>query len=217
MEAFTLGEGFPTIPVKLVEKIQRGEYVDMAALLHDNLLLERKCQSVAGEAVGSGSNSAKTTKKRELLNDPKGLLSWIQCFTTYTAIVTAVHPERLSQLMAYQSLIIREARSFKYKGWLSYDELFREHAAKAKTDWGQLNSMLYSITFLSQQQGDTVSCKKCLGSDHSSDRSALADQASRFKSYDRRERRQSLQGAKQSPYKRSSNKVCYSWNKGGCA
>ena len=77
-----------------------------------------------------------------------------------------------------------------------------------KVDWGQLNSMLYSITFLRQQQGDSASCKKCLGSDHFTDLCALADQgSSRSKSYDRRDRYQTMQSTNDSPYKMSSSRV----------
>ena len=33
------------------------------------------------------------------------LLSWVQCFGTYIAVVTSKHPERMRQLLAYQTLI----------------------------------------------------------------------------------------------------------------
>ena len=39
---FTLGKGLPPVPGKLVQKIQRGDYVDMAELLRDNMEVERR-------------------------------------------------------------------------------------------------------------------------------------------------------------------------------
>ncbi len=39
---FILSEGLPPIPPKLVKKIQKGDYVDMAELLRDNMELGRR-------------------------------------------------------------------------------------------------------------------------------------------------------------------------------
>ena len=37
---FKVGDGLPVVPPKLVAKIRRGEFVDMAELLKDNLDVE---------------------------------------------------------------------------------------------------------------------------------------------------------------------------------
>ena len=47
-----LSEGLPPVPVKLVEKTLKGEFVDMAALLRDNLEADRR---EAGSSEKSGS------------------------------------------------------------------------------------------------------------------------------------------------------------------
>lgn len=39
---FIMGESLPPIPAKLVIKIQKGEFVDMAELLRDNIEAERR-------------------------------------------------------------------------------------------------------------------------------------------------------------------------------
>ena len=39
---FIVGEGLPPVTAKLVAKIQRGEYVNMAELLKDNIEVERR-------------------------------------------------------------------------------------------------------------------------------------------------------------------------------
>ena len=41
--AFVLGEGLPPVPAKLVAKILKGEFIDMAELLRDNIEAERQC------------------------------------------------------------------------------------------------------------------------------------------------------------------------------
>lgn len=40
-QPFIVGEGLPAVTAKLVAKIQRREYVDMAELLKDNIEVER--------------------------------------------------------------------------------------------------------------------------------------------------------------------------------
>ena len=40
--SFLLGERLPPIPAKLVPKIQKGDFVDMAELLWDNMEAERR-------------------------------------------------------------------------------------------------------------------------------------------------------------------------------
>ena len=44
---FIVSEGLPPVPVKLVTKIQRGDYVDMAELLRNNMEMERRQPSDA--------------------------------------------------------------------------------------------------------------------------------------------------------------------------
>ena len=39
---FILSEGLPPVPYKLASKILRGEYIDMAKLLRDNLEAQRR-------------------------------------------------------------------------------------------------------------------------------------------------------------------------------
>ena len=70
-------------------------------------------------------------------------MSWVQCFGTYVAIVTSKKREKKRQLLAYQTLIVREARG---KGWLAYDSYFRQQAVgDDKADWSRLNQSLYAV------------------------------------------------------------------------
>ena len=49
---FILGEALPIVPTKLAEDILRGEYIDMAELLKDNIEAERR--RLASTKEGSG-------------------------------------------------------------------------------------------------------------------------------------------------------------------
>jgi len=134
--AFLLGDGLAPVPSKLVEKIQHREFIDMANLLHDNLEVQRR--SVDQETTQSTRN-----KKREIPD----LLSWVSCFSAYTAVLE--HPKMSKQLWAYQTVIVREARRCGGNGWSAYDTYFRQQVA-GPADWSCLNTSLYAVTFLAQ-------------------------------------------------------------------
>ena len=42
MAPFKLSDALPVVPSKLVKRIVRGEYIDMAEMLSDNMELERR-------------------------------------------------------------------------------------------------------------------------------------------------------------------------------
>ena len=211
-DPFVLGEGLPILPAKLTAKILRGEFVEMHELLQDNIALEKK---VADELT-TLNQGTKQSKKRELTEDVHGLLSWVECFNLFSSVLLSKYPNLHKALTAYQSTIVREARRFGFRGWLQYDQLFRQHAAKdpETAAWGSLNSALYAISFLSRQRGDTLTCASCMSSDHATGQCALA-------------RREDPYFAKRRPLlqrplnpKRgigSNSKTCYSWNDGRCA
>ena len=75
--------------------------------------------------------SSQSPKKRELSHDHKGLLAWVICFSTYAAIITKKQPEKTQQLLAYQATIVRGALRFDCKGWIGYDNMFRQQVAKS--------------------------------------------------------------------------------------
>ena len=98
------------MPGKLVQKIQRGDYVDIAELLRDNMELE--CRKASCESTPALSIQPSRREVPELI-------SWVQCFSVYAAVVTAKHPDRILQLLAYQTMVVREVRRCRGQGWQS--------------------------------------------------------------------------------------------------
>ena len=134
-------------------------------------------------------------------------------------------PGPTGPLTAYQTLIVREARRFNYRGWLQYDQLFQQHTAQEpdRMEWGKLNTSLFAITFLSRQMGETQTCTWCMSSDHHSYQCALQprreDSACRTSTMRQYSNPPSVTASK-GPGKRPSAspaKICYSWNDGHCA
>lgn len=118
---------------------------------------KRRSLSTLSYSVFSGFNSAHN--RREVPD----LLSWVQWFGTYMAIVTSTckYPERMRQLLAYQTLIVREAQRCRGKGWLAYNSYFHQQVmGDEKADWSRFNQSLYAVTLLpgaKEKRGDAVS------------------------------------------------------------
>ena len=200
---FILGESLPPIPAKLVAKIQKGEFVDMAELLRDNIEADRR------RTKDSGAGGSATAQGWQEVLD---ILSWIQCFGAYACIVAAVQPEKTQQLLAYQTMVVWEARRCGGTGWQAYDTMFRQQVSNdPKSDWSRLNSSLYAVTFLVQQNGRGKSCLYCLETDHAAFECASAP--SKPQHPPNQEAKKDLTRAKSE----RSPKVCYSWNDGCCA
>ena len=147
------------------------------------------------------------------------LISWVQCFGVYAAVVSVKHPDRVLQLLAYQTTIVRETRRCGGRGWLSYDAMFRQQAAiSPSVDGSKLNNSLYSTTFLQQQNGRGRTCVHCMETDHSSQDCALAPLHTVLHNNNPREEPSSDANMDKVRSNRNrGTKVCYSWNDGRCA
>ena len=214
-QPFILSEGLPPVPAKLVSKIWKGEFVDMAELLCDNLEALRR-----GTLTGPSATDAPPAKRPR--REVPDLLSWVQCFDTFMAVVASKKPEKLRQLLAYQILMVREARRCGGRGWLAYDTMFRQQVAGDDTaDWSKLNSSLYAVSFLAQSV-KAKSCTLCMEADHGEEDCALARQKPRD------HRLGGSQGFRQPPASSSTSSsnhppkgreghICFSFNQGDCS
>ena len=77
-QPFVLSDGLAPVPAKLVARILRGDFVDMAELLRDNLEAQR--QGVIQES------SAILSDLKRCRREIPDLLSWVQCSGTYMAV-----------------------------------------------------------------------------------------------------------------------------------
>ena len=140
----------------------------MAELLRDTLEAQRRAASMAQSP--SASAATPTKHRREI----PALLSWVQCFGTYMAVLTSTFPQRMKELLAYQTLIVREACRCGGRGWLAYDSFRQQVVGDESADWSRLNQSLCAVTFMAQASRDHGrSCGVCLESDHSEEQCAL--------------------------------------------
>ena len=77
-------------------------------------------------------------------SDVHDILTWVECFNSYIAVLTSFRPERARDLLAYMTLIIHIAKQFPGRWWYNYDRAFRlEATASNLINWTQINSDLY--------------------------------------------------------------------------
>ena len=168
-QPFLLSDGLAPVPPKLVAKIQKLDFVDMAELLRDNLEVQRR------EASQEQQQSTPPAHRHQ--REIPDLLSWVSCFGVYAAILVGKHPNMTKCLLVYQTM---EARRCGGSGWWQYDSCFRQQVAgNPEADWATLNTSLYAVTFLAQGSKGGQSCMSCMESDDSQNECAMLTQRPR--------------------------------------
>ena len=206
---FIMSEALPVIPGKLVKRILKGDFVDMAELLKDNAEMERR-RLRAGE-----SSHGQRQSRREIPD----FNSWLHCFSLYAAVVGSKYPQKCKDLWAYQAMMIAEHRKCGGRGWLLYDSAFRQQIVSLEeAKFATINQSLYATTFLAYGSRGQF-CTRCMMSDHSQEDCAMHPNRAlpmvQFReamsgSGSRREERESP------ARKKARRGACYAWNDGKC-
>ncbi len=207
---FMLSEALPVVPAKLVRRIHRGEFVDMAELLKDNMEAERRRAALGGES--STSHGMKRVGRREVPD----LLSWLHCYSLFTAVVCESHPEKVREMWAYQATMIAEAWRCGGRGWLIYDSAFRQQITSlGMADFGRINQSLYATTFLAYG-GRSQCCPTCMQPDHGSEECALnlGKNTSMLRVTEPSDRRPRWEPRRN---KGGGKRPCFAWNEGRCS
>ena len=211
---FVLSETLPIVPAKLVRKILSGDFVDMAELLKDNMEAERRRH--ASEADPTQGHLGQPPTRREVPD----LMSWLQCFSLYAAVVCNKYPEKAREMWAYQALMISEFRRCGGRGWQLYDTAFRQHAASLElTDFSKINQGLYATTFLAYG-GKGQFCHSCMLSDHTVEECALHPSRSvpviRIGESVGEGSREDARLPRSQECRRAARGACFAWNNGRC-
>ena len=103
----------------------------MAELVRDNMELERR------RDARDTTTSAFGLRSQPNWWEVPDLLSWVQCFGMYAAVLGNSYPDKVQQLYAYQTMIVREAHRCGGKGWLSYDQMCFANKQRSVQQTGQ--------------------------------------------------------------------------------
>lgn len=139
-------EGMPPIASKLLDKIRRWEYTDLALLLHVGESSQKidEVPSLPDGRVVIFQSWEQAQRRRKQIGDTH---SWSQAFTVYMAALASANStgkEEVVGLIAYAHLILQLSKETGGLRWLKYDQQFREWAAaKGVKIWGELNLTIY--------------------------------------------------------------------------
>ena len=147
----------PPVPPRLRDHVVRGEFVDFAKLLPWSLSHQHEqCAITLPVGDGQGAHSVQLAVATQL----RGALSVISPRGWRPGRIMAKHhPDRVSELISYQHLILDTHQEFNTESVLNYDSAFRSYMAEnPHARWDQVNTMLWSTKML---QGVRPSCPQC--------------------------------------------------------
>ena len=184
--AVSIGPGLPPVPLKIINKIEAGDFIDMDELLPERL----GCPMARGQ---EDQFSASKPKRRSV----SSILEWIQCFSVYMAVISCKRPDRIQDLLGYQSLILEAHLEYAGDSWLGYDRRFRlAAAANQNTTWAVIDPTLWSLAFAGKAKA--ARCKYCFSITHSSVDCEWAPDSQSMKS--------------QHVGQRPRHHICFKWN-----
>ena len=92
------------------------------------------------------------------------ILLWVQCFAMFAGALATTFPDKVPELMAYMTTIVRCHRDYKGPAWVLYDRAFRRRAEATKDmNWSVMNTSLFNICF-------GMICQVCLSESHTTER-----------------------------------------------
>ena len=157
-----IGEALPPLPDKLVARIRRWEFIDMAEL-HPY---------VEAEIAAEVGNPSQGMKKQPVTD----ILTWLQCFGIYVGVLAKQYPEVVSELMAYMVVIIKASQRYTGLAWANYDTLYRRQAAAKKCrEWSRTNGSLFNLCFTGQVK-NTEQCSQCGATSHATGKCPWSDE-----------------------------------------
>ena len=117
------------------------QFTEMADLLPDNLGNPTSGTLFPYRKLLDCAHDKHAVAKTSDFHD---ILTWVECFNSYIAVITSFRPERARDLLAYMTLIIHIAKQFPGRCWYNYDRGFRLQATASNLiNWTQINSDLY--------------------------------------------------------------------------
>ncbi len=116
---------------------------------------------IVAEDVPQGTRSAASSRP-PITN----ISRWVEGFSVMAAILNLRYPEKATEFLVYQALIVRSERNYEGHQRVLYDRQFRREAlARQDLNWSVVNSRLYSETFTGRAKA-IPRCPHCLSDDH---------------------------------------------------
>ena len=142
-------EGIPPVSCRLIEKVRKWEYINLADLLKDH-------NSSDQFIVVNGQVLSVPDQKLRISNRAiADIFTWLQAYNIFTAILLSAEDttiEEAAGLVAHSYLILQISKDLQGSQWLQYDLTFREWAAaKRIRKRGELSFSIYGRCLATQQ------------------------------------------------------------------
>ncbi len=135
------------VSARVAKKVMHLEFVEMT--------------EIVAEDVPQGTRSAASSRP-PITN----ISRWVEGFSVMAAILNLRYPEKATEFLVYQALIVRSERNYEGHQRVLYDRQFRREAlARQDLNWSVVNSRLYSETFTGRAKA-IPRCPHCLSDDH---------------------------------------------------
>lgn len=154
-----VAEGIQPVSVRIVQKVDKGEFVEFADLLQDQFQHEELSvpPELAGAVVVHTLDSLKRRKKKIT-----SFQAWVEALMVYVAIRCRESDPEVANIMAYGVIINQSAQENTPDRWLSYDRKLREVAgAKKEGNWNTVNANLWNRCFVGKGGGGAGAPKLC--------------------------------------------------------
>ena len=210
-----VGEGLPPVPARLAAKIRQWEYIEMGELLPEFW---------SGPKDGEGEPRERRPRQGRKVAE---IFTWLQCYSSFVAVLAPTEPQVIPELMAYMGLIIRVSQDYEGLGWVRYDAAFRRQAAlTGNRRWSTINATLFAMNF-SGRASRARRCELCFATSHSERECAQRgdpdpDMNARLRNLESAviaiaRPPPSRPASETSPQIRLSDEPCRKWNTSGCS
>lgn len=202
LQLVSVGQGFPALPRKLVERIRANEFVDFADLPPAKGKGRPAAHTLEGQVLVV--QAADLLQTRRIIPD---LATWSQCFALYVAVLAPVQPERVPELMAYQAIIAKASLKYRWPSWVVYDQNFRQEMAgnNSLQSWARVDPSTYALCFTGQAISSENWCTRCQCLDHTSSSCPMRSRKRPWSG--------EVEPAQQGRHGRQDRQVCQKYNK----
>ena len=162
----TIAAALPTatVPARTVDRISRGEYIDLSDLLPEALGLSPSAAPLQLQLGDRGAvvqvlpdSATSSSRAKRHVHD---FATWMEAWTAYLFVVLSAAPSRAPELVAYQAIITDANRKFHPDGWLAYDRQFRSAASLNKTlRWDVVEPTLWQLTMTGTKRQPCFNCQ----------------------------------------------------------
>ena len=145
----------PPLPLKLLDKIRKWDYVDLTLLLDDHSSKPPEDYPIMGNNQIVVIDPDRAQRRRKQISD---IFTWMKAFSRYVAALTSCESTTSAQatgLVAHLHLILQLSQELGPQ-WQKYDIDYRQWAAARNIrQWGDLNFSIYGHCLSSQQRFPT--------------------------------------------------------------